>query len=132
MEFIKLFTTIIICTITLDIIWLGYIAKDIYERNIGFLLRKSGTDLAPVWPSAIIVYVCIALGIIFFVLPKVRTGLWDALLWGAIFGGIMYGIYDFTNHAMVDKWPLQIVIIDILWGAFLCGTTSLIAAYIIS
>jgi uncharacterized membrane protein len=129
-EFIKLFTTAIICSLTLDLLWLGLIAKNLYEKNIGFLLRKSGGSLAPVWASAIIVYIAIALGIIFFVMPKARGSLFEAFLWGAIFGAITYGIYDFTNHAILANWPLNIVIIDIAWGMFLCGTTSLALAYI--
>ena len=130
MEFIKVFAVAIICTLTLDFIWLGFIAKNLYENNIGFLMRKSGNQLAPIWSSAFIVYVAIALGITVFVMPKVRDSLIDAFLWGVLFGAVMYSIYDFTNHATLANWPLKIVIIDVIWGMLLCGITSVVAAYV--
>lgn len=132
MELIKPFITAFICTIVLDIIWLGFIAKNLYDKQIGFLLRKTNNNLTPVWSSAVVVYIAIALGITLFVLPKARDGLQDAFVWGAIFGAIMYMIYDFTNHATLANWPYQMVFMDVLWGTFLCGTVSLVTAYIVS
>lgn len=127
MEFIKLFATALITSFIMDMIWLGVVAKQLYENNIGFLLRKSNGSLAPIWPSALLVYLAIVLGIILFVVPKANGNAAAALLWGAVFGAITYGIYDFTNYAIIANWPLKITIIDFIWGMVLCGTTSFIA-----
>lgn len=131
MEFIKLFATALITSFIMDMIWLGVIAKQLYENNIGFLLRKTNGSLSPIWPSALLVYLAIVLGIIFFVVPKANGSAVAALLWGAVFGAITYGIYDFTNHAIIANWPLKITIIDFIWGMTLCGITSLITVSLV-
>jgi uncharacterized membrane protein len=131
MEFIKLFATALITSFIMDMIWLGVIAKQLYENNIGFLLRKTNGSLSPIWPSALLVYLAIVLGIIFFVVPKANGNAGAALLWGAVFGAITYGIYDFTNYAIIANWPLKITIIDFIWGMILCGITSLITVSLV-
>lgn len=130
MDTIKLLITALITSFILDMIWLGVIAKDLYETNIGFLLRKVDGKLAPVWSSAAVVYLAIVSGIILFVIPKANGSTFYALIWGAIFGGITYAIYDFTNHATLANWPFKIVMIDIAWGMFLCGVTSCVTVAI--
>lgn len=126
MEFIKHFSKAIIATLILDFLWLGLIANNFYDNQIGMLLRKSDGALAPIWPSAFMVYIAIALGITAFVLPKADGNRKSAFAWGALFGAILYGVYDFTNHATLTHWPFTMVVIDLIWGALLCGTVSAI------
>ncbi len=130
MEFIKTFATALVCSFVLDMIWLGAIAKNLYDENIGFLLRKTNGNLAPFWPSAVVVYLAIVLGIIAFVIPKANGSILAAFCWGAAFGAVTYGIYDFTNHAIIANWPMKITIIDVIWGMVLCGTTSMVTVYV--
>lgn len=111
----------------LDMLWLGIIAKSIYASHLGSLLRYSSEGMAPLWPAAILVYVFIALGIYFFVLPKTQTDYSAALVWGSLFGFVCYGIYDFTNYALLNNWPLTITLIDFIWGGVLCAVSSVIA-----
>ena len=59
MKLIILFFVTIISVFIMDMIWLGFIAKNIYAENIGMLLRKSGEVMAPIWWAAVVVYVCI-------------------------------------------------------------------------
>jgi uncharacterized membrane protein len=125
MKLFKLFSLALICVFTLDMIWLGIIAKSIYSQNIGSLLRKSGNAMTPNWSAAAIVYVAIVIGIIYFVLPKANGNYYLAALWGIIFGAVSYGIYDFTNFSILANWPLKITLIDFVWGMILCGLTSL-------
>lgn len=132
MEFIKLFITALITSFIMDMIWLGYIAKQLYEDNIGFLFRRTNGSFTPIWSSALLVYLAIVLGIIFFVIPKANGNVLSALMWGAVFGAITYGIYDFTNYAIIANWPLKITIIDIIWGMTLCGITSAISVIAIN
>jgi uncharacterized membrane protein len=53
-----------------------------------------------------------------------------ALLLGAIFGLITYATYDLTNYATLKGFPLNVVIIDLIWGTFLTATVSLAGYYI--
>lgn len=124
MEFIKQLATALITSFVMDMIWLGLLAKQLYENQIGTLLRKENGSLSPIWPSALLVYLAIVLGIIFFVVPKANGNALAGLMWGAAFGAITYGIYDFTNYAVLATWPLKITIIDFFWGITLCAVTS--------
>jgi uncharacterized membrane protein len=129
MQIFKLFISTLLCVFFLDMIWLAVIAKNIYATNIGLLLRKSDGVMTPSWPAAVIVYLAIVIGIMSFVLPKSGGDYMAALLWGALFGAVTYGIYDFTNFSILANWPLKITLIDFLWGIVLCSMTSFFAAY---
>ena len=116
---LKLFFATLCCFLCLDLIWLALIAKNIYFEQLGTFMRQG-----VIWPSAILVYVALSLGVIFFVLPKAENNLMSAFLWGAAFGAVVYGVYDFTNYALLANWPLKITLIDFCWGMVLCGLTS--------
>lgn len=130
MKLITLFLGTLISVFILDMIWLGVIAKSIYAQNIGLLLRKSGEAMTPIWWSAGIVYVCITVGILFFVLPKAHGDYFVALTTGALLGVVTYGVYDFTNYSILANWPWKITLIDFIWGIVLCGVSSLFATFI--
>ena len=126
----KTFITTFIFGFFLDLIWLALIAKNLYDRQIGFLLKKVNGSLTPNWWAAGIVYLAIIGGIFYFALPKAGAGWTQALLQGAVFGLVTYSIYDFTNYALIANWPFMITIIDVTWGIVLCGSITL-AAYLL-
>ncbi len=130
MKLIILFLVTIVSVFIMDMIWLGAVAKNIYAENIGMLLRKSGEVMTPIWWAAVIVYVCIALGVVCFVLPKAHGDYSYALAFGALLGIVTYGIYDFTNYSIIANWPWKITLIDFAWGIVLCGFSSLFAVFI--
>lgn len=130
MKLICLFLATLTFMIIVDFLWLGVIAKHIYAQNIGLLMRKSADAITPIWWAAVIVYALLTLGILFFVLPKAQGDYCIALYSGVIFGLITYGIYDFTNYAILANWPWKITLIDMIWGMVLCGLSSLFAVFI--
>jgi len=130
MKLMILFLVTITSVFIMDMIWLGGIAKGIYAENIGMLLRKSGEVMTPIWWAAVVVYICITLGVLFFVLPNANGDYFLALLYGALLGVVTYGIYDFTNYAILANWPWKITLIDFAWGIVLCSLSSLFAAFI--
>lgn len=105
----------------LDMIWLGFLAKDLYRKHLGQLLSPQVN-----WIAAGIFYLLFIAGIFAFViLPAVEKGSWTrALVMGGLFGLVTYATYDLTNLATMANWPVRIVIIDLLWGMFLVGTVS--------
>lgn len=111
----------------MDMLWLGFIASKFYKNEMGDMMRNSAN-----WHAAIWVYILIPLGVILFVLPKVNPDsiLPSALGWGALFGIVLYGVYEFTNLALVKDWPLKMALVDIAWGAVICAVTTLAAVYI--
>jgi uncharacterized membrane protein len=80
------------------------------------------------------VYIALALGITFLVLPRIRAGnnrLADSILYGGIFGIASYATFDFTIHFMLEGWSLQVAIMDTLWGAVLCSAVSFLVSYLL-
>lgn len=113
----------------LDMIWLGFLAKQLYEENIGLLLRKSNGVMTPIWSAAAFVYFFIAIGIVYFVLPKAQGSYQQACISGMLLGAVTYGIYDFTNYSILANWTFKITIIDFIWGMILCGISSVIVTF---
>lgn len=130
MKSLTLFLVTIVSVFFMDMMWLGVIAKNVYAQNIGLLLRKSGDGMAPIGWAALVVYICITLGILYFVLPKAQGNYFLAFSGGVMLGLVTYGIYDFTNYSILANWPLKITIIDFIWGMVLCGVSSLFATFI--
>lgn len=128
MHVLKLLAIIIPAFLVFDFLWLGVIMKGFYMQELGELARRDGTKFAPRWGAAVLVYLLIPLGIVLFVRPTVGSSSspWVAFVWGAIFGLVLYGVYDLTNRAILEKWSLRMTVADILWGTLLCGTTALI------
>lgn len=104
--------------LSIDFLWLGIIAKNFYNKHLQAFERTTN------WPAIALVYLLIPLGIVFLVLPKIDGNAKLALFWGAIYGLIVYGVYDLTNLATLKNWSRTMVIADILWGMFICGLTS--------
>ncbi len=113
---------------TIDLIWIGFIARKFYKAQLGFIMTENVN-----WTAAVIFYVIFIVGMLYFATyPSLETGsAFKALLIGAFFGLITYATYDLTNLATLKNWPLFITIMDILWGMFLCGFTNLISFLII-
>ncbi len=120
-----LLTTVVFFII--DLLWLGLIAKDLYNRYLGSFLAEQVN-----WTAAIIFYLLFIVGIfIFVILPAVeQQSYMKALIYGALFGFFTYATYDLTNLATLKNWPLQIVFIDIVWGAFLTASVSVSGYFI--
>ena len=110
----------------IDLIWLGMVAKGFYQNNLRYILRP---DVK--WSAAIIFYLIYIVGILIFaVLPAVAKDSWQhAALWGALYGFFTYATYELTNLALLKDWPLNIVIVDILWGVILCTAVATISFY---
>ncbi len=123
---IRYFLTTLVFFI-LDMLWLGLIAKDLYNKYlIDFLSDKVN------WTAAIIFYLLFIIGIFYFcILPAIeKDSISKAIIGGAFFGIITYATYDLTNLATLKNWPLPIVFIDIIWGMLLTMLVSISGFYI--
>ena len=61
----------------------------------------------------------------FVSLPALRAGVpVSALINGAIIGAMAYGTFEFTNYAILRDWSLQMVVVDVAWGAVLTGFSA--------
>lgn len=108
----------LVSIVALDALWLGGLMGGFYRTALGPIARTTADgSLAPLWAAAAPVYVCLALGQYFFVMPKVAPGAYgDALLWGALFGVVVYGVYDFTNWSTLRGFSATLAFVDVGWG----------------
>ncbi len=121
-----LLTTVVFLII--DMAWLGFIAKNLYQKYLGnFLTDKVN------WTAAFVFYLLYVIGIsVFAIYPSVnKNSALSAALLGGLFGFFAYATYDLTNLATLKGWPLSIVFIDIAWGVVLTSTVSLSGFYIV-
>jgi uncharacterized membrane protein len=128
MQSSKLLAIMLPIFLFIDLLWLGVVMKGFYSHELGELARRQGTALAPRWGAAMLVYLLIPGGIILFVRPLLglSTSAWRAIGRAALYGLVLYGVYDLTNLAVLEKWTVRMTLADIAWGCVLCGTISAI------
>lgn len=126
-----LFAIVLPIFLLIDFLWLGVIMSAFYSGELGELARRKGAALNPRWGAAILVYLLIPGGIVLFVRPLLGTEstAFQAFGWGAVFGLVLYGVYDLTNLAILEKWTIRMTLADIAWGSVLCGTTSIVMKF---
>jgi len=112
----------------LDGAWLSFATGAIYKPGIGPLMADK-----PVIPAAIIFYLLYAAGVTYLItLPALASAsLPAAITRGAVLGFIAYGTYDLTSLAILRGWPVNVTIIDMIWGAILTGVSTA-AAYLVA
>ena len=110
-----------------DAIWLLWLSHDFYQVHLGSLMRE-----AIILPSALAFYCLFSIGLMVFVVEptrKTHTALFAAGL-GSFFGLVCYGSFDLTCYAVFNSFPFIVVIVDMLWGAFLGGASALCVRYL--
>lgn len=120
----------LLLTLLLDYLWLAKLMQRFYLAELGPYARRRGDKIEPVYWAAGLVYLLIPLGVVLFALPRVDPAapLLSALSWGALFGLVLYGVYDLTNLATLERWPRRMVVVDIGWGTVLCAVTCAFAS----
>ncbi|MBO0420813.1 MAG: DUF2177 family protein [Vagococcus fluvialis] len=103
----------------LDLIWLLFISKKLYQNFIGDLLGE--VKILP----AIIFYIIYIIGLtVFVILPSFdNPNMMKLLLSSAFFGFVCYATYDLTNLATLKNWPVLMTVIDLVWGSFVTMAT---------
>lgn len=121
--YLKVFVIAFIIFIIIDLFWLGLIAKDLYQREMGHLLKSNVN-----FTAAIIFYLIFVIALsVFVIVPGIEgESIVKVILLGALFGFASYATYDLTNYATIEGFPLKMVIIDLIWGSSLGTLTSLL------
>ena len=126
MQNVKLFAIVLPIFLLIDLLWLGVVMKGFYSQELGELARRQGAAIAPRWGAAVLVYLLIPSGLVLFVRPLlgVNATAWEAFGWGAAYGLVLYGVYDLTNLAVLEKWTVRITLADIAWGCVSAGAEN--------
>ena len=127
MRQLKLYLALLPVFFLVDMLWLGVIAADFYQAQIGHLLSPR-VD----WAAALAFYLLFIGGIQYFgVRPGLASGrIGDAAFNGALFGFFTYLTYELTNRATLPAWPLKMVFADTAWGVLLCAVVASIGCWI--
>ncbi len=127
---IKLAAVGAVAFVVLDGVWLGVLMKNFYREQLAPIVRLADGGMAPNWPAAFVVYVLLGTGIALFVIPRAPT-VSSAAAFGALFGLVVYGVYDFTNYSTLRQWPFVLTMVDTAWGA-LASAAAAVAVRIVA
>lgn len=107
------FAATVTVMVALDLLWLGVVARPLYQQGIGHLMAAQ-----PDVPVAVLFYAVYALGLVFFsVAPQSAETRWGGVLASAaLFGFVAYATYDLTNLATLKGWPAWLAALDMAWG----------------
>jgi uncharacterized membrane protein len=119
--YVKLYLLTFVAFLAIDGLWLGFVAKNLYRKYLGFLMTPN-----TMWAAAVLFYLLYIVGVLVFaVLPGLEAGsLSKSALLGALFGLIAYATYDLTNLATIKDWPLAVTVIDLIWGTSLSAAVA--------
>ena len=120
-----------VCILVIDIIAISSIFRKVWEYNVMNVQGMHLQVLNYLYP--IITYVFIILGVYFFVFPRISQENWaiDCILWGFLWGIIVYGIFDFTNLSIFTNYNLITATIDVLWGGILISVSTFITCSVV-
>lgn len=123
LSFMGLFLISLPTFLVLDLVWLGFVAKDLYQAKLGHLLGPVN------WAAAGIFYGLFLIGLTFFATyPALQARSVEmAIIRGALFGFFCYMTYDLTNLATLKDWPLSVTVLDMMWGAFVGAVAAGVA-----
>ncbi len=107
--------------IAVDMLWLGVIAKPLYQQGLGHLMAERPNLIA-----AAAFYVVYVLGLLVFtIVPQAADPGWlKTAVAAAMFGFVAYATYDLSNLATLRGWPIGLSLIDMAWGAVLSAVAA--------
>jgi uncharacterized membrane protein len=115
-KYLAAYLAAILVMVALDMLWLGVVAKSMYQQAIGHLMADQ-----PKVSAAIVFYALYAVGLLVFaVAPNADDASWSkTILMGALFGFFAYATYDLSNLATLKSWPAYLAVVDMAWGTAL-------------
>ena len=121
LKYFLLYLAFLVALVSIDLVWLLGIAKNVYRDEMGSLMATEPKLLA-----GLAFYFLYALGAcIFVVIPALsKQSLSYALMYGALFGFFCYMTYDLTNLAVIRDFPTRLAFIDIAWGSLVTASVS--------
>jgi uncharacterized membrane protein len=100
--------------LVLDMVWLRLVMRPRYEALVSAV--QGGRPMRFRAPAAAGAYALMVVGLRAFVLdaPRPRAA---AAARGALFGAVLYGVYNLTAMAVLRDWRARLAALDVAWGA---------------
>ncbi len=120
----------VIVFILLDFFWLTILMKNSYQKALGLIADPAGGQITFKLLPGVLAQIIIVTGIFAVLLgvQKPTFSMVNFILWGAFVGFFIYATYDLTNFSFIKSWPLNITLVDILWGTFQGAITGFVFA----
>ena len=120
-KFLSAYLATAVVMIAVDMLWLGVIAKPMYQQGLGHLMAERPNLMA-----AVAFYALYAFGLLMFaIVPQAAEAGWlKTAAAAAMFGLIAYATYDLTNLATLKDWPIGLSLIDMAWGSVLSAVAA--------
>jgi uncharacterized membrane protein len=128
MKFLTHYLITLVVFFAIDIVWLSLIAKKLYSQYLGYIMSPNVN-----WIAAMLFYLLFIVGLLVFVIEPalVDHNMTQLVFRAALFGLITYATYDLTNLATLKDWPINITIIDLIWGTSLSTLVSVVSVWLI-
>jgi uncharacterized membrane protein len=104
-----------VAMLALDFIYLSAFSK--FFNTLVRSIQGSPIKFNPI--GAILCYILLIGGLNYFIIAP-KKSLMDAFLLGLV----IYGVYETTNYTILEKWNMQAVTLDTLWGGILMALTT--------
>ena len=92
----------------------GFFLYNIQNLFINQIMKVQNSNIKLKIVGFILSYVFIIIPLYFFIIRKN-----ESLLHAFILGISIYGVYEYTNYALLTNWDFKTTIIDTLWGGIL-------------
>ena len=127
-QYFNSYIVTLLVLVGLDVSWICLFAKDIYKKQIGHLMGNKN----PYWPALILYALYAAALLVFVIEPSLDDAACaDAIKKALLLGLTCYGAYSLTNQATLNKWPLNMTIMVMAWGATLTSLVTCISRFIL-
>jgi uncharacterized membrane protein len=109
------FFIVLIVYLVLDLPMITFINKDMYKNLFESINNGEIVDSTNIIIGGIVAYLLLAYGLYIFAIKN------KSIFNGALFGLVVYGVYNFTNLAVIARYGLIQSVIDTVWGSILCS-----------
>ena len=121
---IKNYLIILILILVIDLPMLLLINTDMYKKQL-YKINNGPVNIGKnTLIGSVVTYILLATGLYFLIIkdqpannkcPKTNA------IRGAIYGLIVYGVYNYTNLATINEYGNYEALVDTIWGTTLCG-----------
>jgi len=117
------FFIVLIVYLVLDLPMITFINKDMYKNLFESINNGEIVDSTNIIIGGIVAYLLLAYGLYIFAIKN------KSIFNGALFGLVVYGVYNFTNLAVIARYGLIQSVIDTVWGSILCSMITYVVLF---
>lgn len=112
-KFINALNTITVISVLM--ILFDYLYLSSFSKHFSKVFKSiQGSEMKVKLLSAAGVYILMVFTVYYYGFVRKLSAVDMGLL-----GALIYGIYEWTNHATIDAWPYWMIALDTVWGGLL-------------